>query len=80
MCHETDPIWEGPSVAAKENAMTGGIFWRVLFTAAVALHSLTGACHPKEVLHFRDQAAVFGIGTRGASSFHVVCKAVNGCD
>ena len=60
--------------------MTGGIFWRVLFTAAVALHSLTGACHPKEVLHFRDQAAVFGLGTRGASSFHVVCKAVNGCD
>lgn len=36
--------------------------------------------HPKESMHFSDQAAVFGLKTRGSASFHQVCKAVNGVD
>ena len=46
----------------------------------VVLLPLTGTCHPKETMHFRDQAAAFGFSTRGAADFHAVCKAVNGCD
>ena len=53
---------------------------KILLSAAAALLALTGTCHPKEVLHFRDQAAVFGVGTRGVPEFRAVCKAVNGCD
>ena len=50
------------------------------FLVAEMLLPLAGSCHPKEVLHFRDQAAVFGVGTRGVPEFRAVCKAVNGCD
>jgi hypothetical protein len=52
----------------------------VLSLVTVILLPLTGTCHPKEVLHFGDQAAVFGFSTRGVPEFRTVCKAVNGCD
>ena len=53
---------------------------KLLFSFAAVFLSLTGMGHPKEVLHFHDQAAVFGLGPRGVPEFRAVCKAVNGCD
>ena len=52
----------------------------IVLSFSVAFLPLAGTCHPKESLHFRDQAAVFGLGTRGVPEFRAVCRAVNGCD
>ncbi len=53
---------------------------KIMLSFSVVFLALAGTCHPKESLHFRDQAAVFGLSARGAPEFRAVCRAVNGCD